>query len=204
VNDTVEFIPVLEKARASFGWFRPIWVTADAGYDSTTNYEFALDRLQAVPVIKLNARGRKAKDAKRYTDWDGTPRCPGGNRMTFVGHTPTFKLRYECQSAECHGAAGVEPCRAAAVIDPLRNPRRNPLIPRDSQMWRNLYRKRQSVERTFSRLKGHRTLNAHARRGLRKVRLHILMSVLTLSAGAVARAEAGDLANVRDCTRKVA
>ncbi len=63
---------------------------------------------------------------------------------------------------------------------------------------------RQSVERAFSRLTGRRTLNDHARRGLRKVRLHIPMSVLALQAGAAATTEAGDLANVRHCARKVA
>ena len=66
------------------------------------------------------------------------------------------------------------------------------------------YATRQAVERCFSRLKGHRALDAHCRRGLRKVRLHILMAVLTLQAGAVARAQLGDLENVRHCTRKVA
>lgn len=84
----------------------------------------------------------------------------------------------------------------------INDPRRYPPLPR--QEWNALYAKRQSVERCFSRLKGHRTLNDHCRRGLRKVRLHILMALVTLQADAVARAEAGDIENVRHCTRKVA
>ncbi len=132
---------------------------------------------------------------------------PGPTRefcTSLLGYTSTRKLDYACRSDDCHGASGVEPCRAEIIIDPTKNPRRSALIPRESDEWKAVYRKRQSVERCFSRLKGHRTLNDHARRGLRKVRLHILMSVLTLQAGATAKAETGDLASVRHCTRRVA
>ena len=82
--------------------------------------------------------------------------------------------------------------------------RRHSPIPRESNEWTRIYSTRQGIERCFSRLKGHRTLSAHARRGLRKVTLHVLMSVLTLQAGAVAKGRAGDLNGVRQCTRRVA
>ncbi len=99
-------------------------------------------------------------------------------------------------------------------IIPIRNmPRKNapdpedqrhfPPIGRGTPEWKKLYATRPSVERTFSRLKSHRALDSHCRRGLRKVTLHALMSVMTMQATAVVRAEAG-LERVRDVSRKVA
>lgn len=79
-----------------------------------------------------------------------------------------------------------------------------PPIPRGSAEWKALYATRQGVERCFSRLKQHRALDSHCRRGLRKVTLHALMSVLSMQAMAVVRAEAGELERVREVSRKVA
>ena len=70
--------------------------------------------------------------------------------------------------------------------------------------WKALYSTRQSVERAFSRLKQHRALDSHCRRGLRKVRLHALMALVTLQAAAVVRAEAGEISRVREVSRLVA
>ena len=80
----------------------------------------------------------------------------------------------------------------------------DPRLPRTSQRWREVYSDRQAVERCFSRLKGHRTLNDHCRRGLAKVGLHIAMSLLALQASALVAAVAGEFQNVAACTRRVA
>ena len=71
--------------------------------------------------------------------------------------------------------------------------------------WRNaLYSTRQGVERCFSRLKQHRVLDTHCRRGLRKVTLHALMGLVTMQAAAVVRAKRGEVERVREVSRKVA
>ena len=80
----------------------------------------------------------------------------------------------------------------------------DPALPRDSDEWATIYNMRQAVERCFSRLKGHRALNAHCRRGLAKVALHCAMSVLALQATAAVAAGAGRVREVAVCTRKVA
>ena len=72
------------------------------------------------------------------------------------------------------------------------------------KQWRALYSKRQSVERCFSRLKQHRALDSHCRRGLRKVTLHALMGLVTMQAAAVVRAERGEVERVREVSRRVA
>ena len=77
-------------------------------------------------------------------------------------------------------------------------------IDQDAPDFKALYRRRTSVERMFSRLKEHRSLLRHSRRGLNAVSLHCLLSVLVTQASALARAKVGDLAGVRECARRVA
>jgi len=60
------------------------------------------------------------------------------------------------------------------------------------------------VERVFSRLKQHRAMDAHCKRGLRKVMLHTLMGLLTMQAAAVVRASAGETKRIREVSRRVA
>ena len=79
-----------------------------------------------------------------------------------------------------------------------------PPIPHGSARWDALYSTRQGVERCFSRLKQHRALDSHCKRGLRKVTLHALMGLVTMQAAAVVRAEAGEFERVREVTRRVA
>lgn len=83
------------------------------------------------------------------------------------------------------------------------DPRHFPPIPRDTPEWKALYSTRQSVERAFSRLKQHRALDSHCRRGLRKVRLHALMSVLTMQVTAASRLAAGEIGRMREVSRRL-
>lgn len=73
-----------------------------------------------------------------------------------------------------------------------------------SPQWKAAYKHRQSVERVFSRLKGHKALGQHCRRGLAKVSLHCLTAVLIMQAEAVGKLRVGDYDALRACTRKVA
>ena len=126
--------------------------------------------------------------------------------MMFLGYTDDGKLSYRCPTGGCQlqDRQGVLYCDTEVVIDPQENLRRFSLIPRATKEWRTLYARRQSVERCFSRLKQHRALDSHYRRGLRKVTLHALMSLVTMQAVAVVRTEAGEVERVREVSRKVA
>ena len=137
---------------------------------------------------------------------DGTPRCLGGQDMTFLGFTKDGKQRFVCPSGGCElrKRTGVRYCDTEFDLEPSDDPRRFPPIPRQSKEWRNLYSRRQSVERCFSRLKQHRALDSHCRRGLRKVALHAMMTLVTMQAAAVVMAEAGEFERVREIARRVA
>ncbi len=78
----------------------------------------------------------------------------------------------------------------------------DPSYPRHGSRWVQAYARRQSVERVFSRLKGHRSLNTHCRRGIERVRLHVTMSLLALQATALVAALLDR--DVAACTRHVA
>ena len=65
--------------------------------------------------------------------------------------------------------------------------------PEDAE-WQLIYDRRTSVERVFSRLKAHRKLNSLRVRGINKVRVHCLLSVIVLQAHALA---SGRRASVR-------
>lgn len=83
---------------------------------------------------------------------------------------------------------------ATPIIDP--NPAHKKAV-RATDMtddWKSIYAKRTAVERLFSRLKSHRRLNFIRVRGLRKVSVHVLLSVIVLQAQAIAT---GTRASVR-------
>ena len=70
--------------------------------------------------------------------------------------------------------------RGAAAIIPLRRGQteRDLRIPRGSDEWRSLYRRRSSVEREFGRLKHEYGLAFLRVRGLQRVRLHADLTML--------------------------
>ena len=72
-----------------------------------------------------------------------------------------------------------------------------------SRRWKALYRRRQSVERVFKSLKESRRLERHFIRGLRRVALHVAMSVLSFAVTYLVNLLAGDI-RPRWMVRKVA
>lgn len=63
---------------------------------------------------------------------------------------------------------------------------------------------RGSVERVFGRLKAFRALNCVTLRGLDKVELHCLLSVIVMQAMALGNAKRDALGEVRNSIRRVA
>jgi transposase len=86
--------------------------------------------------------------------------------------------------------------RGCAAIVPLRRNQgeRNVRIPRASDRWRTLYRRRSAVEREFGFLKHHFGLAAIRVRGIERVRLHSDLIMLARLAQALSRARAMPLA----------
>ena len=77
-------------------------------------------------------------------------------------------------------------------------------IARGSRKWNVLYSMRGSVERVFGRLKGFRALDCVTLRGLDKVELHCLLSVIVMQAMALGKAREEAISEVRNNVRMVA
>ena len=95
---------------------------------------------------------------------DGTPNARG-----FTPETVAIDMGYDHARiyAECdeRGCAAIVPLRKGQKERDLR-------IPRGSDRWRSLYRRRSAVEREFGRLKHHYGLAFLRVRGIERVRLH--------------------------------
>ena len=113
----------------------------------------------------------------------GAPTCEHG-RWTFAG--ANYKRRatqWRCPSGEC---------RPASVW--IKADRRNPLVPRNSKRWGDLYRGRGAVERAFGRLKNEYGLTPLRLRGRGRIALHADLCILAQLSQALARARAVPLA----------
>jgi hypothetical protein len=129
------------------------------------------------PVTALKETERvKRAEHKRPTCSMALGRSPGR-------HFKRKATKCRCPTGEC------QPASTWVKADRL-----HPLIPRESERSRNLYRSRGAVEREFGRLKHEWALLPVRVRGLHRVRLHADLTILAKLACALARARAARLA----------
>jgi len=74
-------------------------------------------------------------------------------------------------------------------------------MPRNTEEWEGIYRQRSAIERVNSRLKEQRRLDSHCFRGLEKLGFHCHLAVLSLLAGALAKAQRDQMDEIRVCAR---
>jgi hypothetical protein len=195
VYDGAHLPTILEGAKAQFGWFHPTHVLADKGYDSKECFRFVGEEMKAMPIIDVRMysrrRPREGRPCEAYpveTPQGIRYRC---NRVPYDSKCPRF---------------GHCPMLPVFVDSPLNTfvalsyYERYIPFPYGSKEWKTLYDKRVSVERVFSRLKTYRKLNAVRVRRMKKVWLHVALSLLTMNAAALARV-GDDSTSVRACVR---
>lgn len=197
-NDSPLMIPMLEKNKSIVKAFRPRFVLADKGYDSSENYRAVVEDSKAIPIIDLNLRGLKGKP-DRFEDIAneyGTPYCAWGVPMVFWGYDKRQKrLKYRCpQACGKPGCTWVDKCSKSSYGQVIKirlkdDYRRFIQIPRHTKRWQKLYDMRTSIERIFSRLKKDEDgkLVNHRIRGLNKITLNCLLSVWVMQAGALSQ-----------------
>jgi hypothetical protein len=94
----------------------------------------------------------------------------------------------ECEERDC---AAIIPLKGAlrkqlTMTIGERGGRLNPRIPRQTQEWRDLYRRRSAVERDFGRLKHEYGLAPLRTQGLDRVRIHADLCILARLTSALA------------------
>ena len=199
-NDSPELPAVIARTEALYSWFRPSAVIADRGYDGKPNHEW-LNGKGIVPIIHIR---RSDKDSI-YT-LESAPTCLGKIPMEYVRSDPEQGHLYRCKG--CHLAdsmrGGIRHCDSEVWEDPSQNIRFFGVVRRGSQEWKDLYTKRQAIERVFKSMKESRRLERHCIRGLRQITLHAAMSALTFQATVLVRLRAGETEWMRWMVRKVA
>lgn len=132
----------------------------DKGYDAEPIHAGCMER-GVLPVTPLKETDRVKRGEHL------APSCAHGT-WRFAG--ADFKRRatkWRCPTGEC---------KPASVW--LKASRLHPLIPRESQRSRDLYRSRGAVEREFGRLKNEWAMAPLRVRRLERVRLHVDLTVL--------------------------
>lgn len=181
-------------------------VIADAGYDSAENCGYVLNKLKALPVIKM--RLKDGPDAEcttsicRCTEL-GVPICDEGSKMRYAGRDGDY-LKWRCP-AVLDGRAckcTIDNCSTSAYgrvlkVRTAEDVRRFPGLSRDSHKWRRLYRKRSACERVNARLKNYLLLDEQRVRGRGKVTVQVAMSILVMLASAISMAKLDKLEEVR-------
>jgi hypothetical protein len=148
----------------------------DKGYDTGPIHDGCMDR-DVAPVTALRKTERVLRGEHH------APSCEHGE-WTFAG--ADYKRRatkWRCPTGEC------QPASRWVKADRL-----HPLIPRETERSRKLYRSRGAVEREFGRLKHEWALLPLRVRGLERVRLHASLTILAKLASALAKARAVPLA----------
>ena len=201
-NDSPILPHVVSKAQQTYDWLKPEFLVADRGYDSQGNHEF-LQKRGITPIIHI----RKSAHSKLHDgvyETMGSPTCLGGMTMTYVRTDPeTGQHLYQCPTEGCEkfnkgeGKSIFARCQDSHWEDPRDNLRVIGVVPRQSQLWRGLYRKRQGIERFFGSAKRSRLLNKHQYVTMTKIRTHVAMSMLTYVATMFARICADDAEHMR-------
>jgi IS5 family transposase len=125
-------------------------------------------------------------------DWDCTPLCSMGYRMTYWGYdngSIKFRCLHTMGKVDCPmGSIWCSPSDYGTVVKKKisDNPRYFTYPRRESTKWKKLYNERTSVERTFARLKENLGLNNITVKGIRKTKVHVLLSCIALVAGTIA------------------
>lgn len=190
--DTREMAPLLEKAGVDRPQARPQAVIADKGYDSQSNYQLIFGKYQAAPIIPI--REREEMQLPDICNAKGTPTCYSGLEMVFWGRDGNY-LKYRCPQVVGKGACKSRfPCTNSPYGYVLKlaignDPRRHPPVPRESQKWRRLYHLRTAIERINSRVKGLLGLRQITVRGIAKVTVRSLLSLLVMLAIGVGMAQ---------------
>lgn len=194
-------IPLLKQAYNGLPWLQMETVLADAAYDGSYIFEDIVREFNAEPIIDL-----ATKRVPLVSGSAERPICPGGlplaHRRKVRGQNEWgCPARFGKAICPLPGKCSLK----VAIINPGHDYRRFGYhIPRTSPQWKELYNKRSAVERVFSRLKDKRRLDSHCLRGFKKISLHCTLSILVMQAMALAKAQAGQLREVRVCARRIA
>ena len=158
----------------------------DSAYDSHENYRFAIEEAKVAPIIALNPRGGvdAIASSSLYLSQDGSYTCFAGFKVVYWGkEEKRGRLKFRCPAAlskcEClfRSTCSTSSYGRTFYLHPKRDYRLIGPIPRGTDLWRQKYNARTSVERAYSEEKGSHHLADPRVRGLAKVKIHVYLAL---------------------------
>ena len=187
-------------------WLKPKYLAADKGYHALYNFRHVAD-LGIAPIIAI-PKPQEDSDGNRlyeelYTE-KGLPTCIGEQPMEFVETGDDGAHRFRCPPEGCPLKDKTGWSRYCD-FDYSEKPEGTRLrimgtVHRASEEWKEIFKKRPSIERYFSSGKQSRLLDKHQVLGQERVSLHATMSVLSHLLTAWGRLRAGDYDKMRRMT----
>jgi len=185
-GDSPQAKPLLKGTKNRHPQIKIDTSSMDAIYDSYENYRFVIEEIGAAPIIALNPRGRvdAITDSSLYLSDDGTFTCFAGFKVVYWGKDEKRgRLKFRCPAAlgrcQClfRSSCSLSAYGRTFYLHPERDYRLIGPIPRGTDLWREKYNARTSVERAYSEEKGsHRLANPRVR-GLANVKIHVYLAL---------------------------
>ena len=203
-SDMTVMIPDLDACLALYQTISPVYFLGDKGYESLENILHVI-RLGLVPIIASRQPAKDKETGERLYDGiytaDGRPTRMGSRPMDYVETDAEQGHLFRCPAEGCYLKGKVQftgHCKDEHYEKPEgRLLRIVGLLPRCSDEWQTEYKKRTGIERHFSSVKHSRLMNQHRHLNIIQMSLHVLMSMLTYLATALAHLQADDYAHMR-------
>ena len=203
-SDVVVMIQDLDDCLALYRTLSPRYFLGDKGYDSLKNILHVIS-LGMIPVIAIRLPEKDPETGQRLYDGiyveDGRPLCACGCPMEYVATDPEQGHLFRCPPDGCDlkdKDDDTRYCNDQRYVKPEgRLLRIVGLLPRCSEEWKTEYKKRPIVERHFSSGKHSRLMNQHRYFNIYQMSLHVLLSMLSYLATALAHLQADDYAHMR-------
>ena len=185
-GDSPQAKPLLKGAKERHADIRMDSASMDSAYDAYENYRFAIEDMDVAPIIALNPRGRvnAFTKGKVYLSNDGTFTCFAGFQVVYWGKDEKRgRLKFRCPAVlgkcQClfRSTCSLSPYGPTFYLYPDKDYRLIGPIPRGTDLWREKYNARTSVERAYSEEKGSHFLANPRVRGLGRVKTHVYMAL---------------------------
>ena len=169
--DAKTLIPVLRNYFNKHSNFSYKYFLGDAGFDAYDNYKYLVKEHNIIPIIPINPRGSKDVGMPGVNE-DGIPTCPNDPSL-LMKHDGTVKekgrplrikwlcpktkkyfkngtTQYECT---CENSCTTSKCGRIHHTYPEKDYRMNTVVPRSSELWKQLFKTRTIIERSIYMLK---------------------------------------------------
>jgi len=205
---------LIKRLKRVYGTLRNKVIIGDKAYDVKELYELIVTKMKAQAFIPINPRNQKQRSDEEFNQ-NGIPVCPAGLTMKSCGlcneeHRRRIKYRCPIKADQNIREKLGDKCPiddphfktygCTRYIDITDDARAR--VPRDSELFKKTYKKRQAVEQYFARL-GDRTVEQTRHYALRSVQNQMTIAHLSLALVAAAAIALGKPENLR-CYRTFA